>query len=205
MAYPESNNSGVKEVFMRQHLNRFIKKSISYSRNKASTTMPGSTSYQVIVKDKTYTIEFEHSSIHVNDASLQASLEPTGLNTFSLLLENASYDMHIHKEDSGSYVVSINGRTIPVEIKNKRALLLEQFGINDSEASQEQEVRAPMPGLVLDVLVQEGQQVEKGKGLLILEAMKMENEIKAPADGVIKKIHVQAGSAISKNDILIEL
>ena len=166
--------------------------------------MPGSDSYRATVRDKAYSFILENSKISVNEAVHNASLEATGLDTYSLLLDNKSYDLHIHREQNGSYVVLVNGATILVDIKNKRDLLLEEFGIHDSEDSKEKEVRAPMPGLVLDILVTEGQEVQKGKGLLILEAMKMENEIKAPTDGTIKKIHVRPGSAISKNDIMIE-
>lgn len=166
--------------------------------------MPGPDTYQASIRDKTYSFALEKSKIKVNDTFHRASLESTGLNTYSLLLDNKSYDLHIHREKNGSYVVLVNGFTIEVGIKNKRDLLLEEFGINNSEDSQEKEVRAPMPGLVLDVLVTEGQEVEKGNGLLILEAMKMENEIKSPTDGVIKRIHAHPGSALSKNDIMIE-
>ncbi len=61
-----------------------------------------------------------------------------------------------------------------------------------------------MPGLLLDIKVQEGQEVQKGEILLILEAMKMENVIKAPTDARIKHIKVQKGQTVEKNQLLIE-
>ena len=67
------------------------------------------------------------------------------------------------------------------------------------------EIHAPMPGLVLEINVSEGQEVEKGDPLLILEAMKMENVIKAPGNGIIKKIHVEKGNPVEKNELLVEL
>jgi len=67
------------------------------------------------------------------------------------------------------------------------------------------DLKAPMPGLVLDVLVKEGQQIKKGENLLVLEAMKMENNLKALSDAVVKKVNVGKGARVEKNEILIEL
>ena len=167
--------------------------------------MAQSTKYHAIVKDNEYEVDFDKAILEVNDTPEQASLEATGPGTYSLLLGGKSYGMHIHREVFGSYTITINGAAIEVNIKNKRDLLLEQFGMSHSEDSQEKIIKAPMPGLVLDILIAEGQQVEKGQGILILEAMKMENELKAPASGVINKIHTEKGAAISKNDLLVEI
>lgn len=167
--------------------------------------MPQSATYHAIVRDNEYEVDFGEAVLKINGIPEQASLVATGPGTYSLLLEGKSYDMHIHREVFGSYTITINGTAIQVNIKNRRDLLLQQFGMSHSEDSQEKIIKAPMPGLVLDVLIEEGQHVEKGQGILILEAMKMENELKAPAPGVIKKIHTEKGAAISKNDLLVEI
>jgi biotin carboxyl carrier protein len=65
------------------------------------------------------------------------------------------------------------------------------------------QIKAPMPGLVLSVLVTEGDEVKKGDNLLVLEAMKMENMIKSPTDGIIKKIEIKQGNKVEKNELLI--
>jgi biotin carboxyl carrier protein len=70
-------------------------------------------------------------------------------------------------------------------------------------ASKVNEIKAPMPGLVLDVRVSEGEAVKKGDAIIVLEAMKMENIIKSPTDGIIKKISVKKGVAVEKNQVLI--
>ena len=66
------------------------------------------------------------------------------------------------------------------------------------------DVKAPMPGLILSMSVAEGDEVKKGDPLLILEAMKMENVIKSPSDGVIKSIKAAQGDSVEKNEVLIQ-
>ncbi|HNH66215.1 MAG TPA: biotin/lipoyl-binding protein, partial [Bacteroidia bacterium] len=72
-------------------------------------------------------------------------------------------------------------------------------------AQKVNDLKAPMPGLVLDILVSEGQTIQKGDSLLVLEAMKMENNLKAINDAVVKKINVSKGDKVEKNTVLIEL
>jgi biotin carboxyl carrier protein len=81
--------------------------------------------------------------------------------------------------------------------------LLKSLGFDDLNAKKVNEIKAPMPGLVLDVRVSEGDTVKKGDAILVLEAMKMENIIKSPTDGIIKKINVKKGVAVEKNQVLI--
>lgn len=84
-------------------------------------------------------------------------------------------------------------------------MLLERFGIASAASSGLVEVRAPMPGLVLSLGVEEGQIVATGDGLVVLEAMKMENELRAAAPGTVRSIHVVRGDAVGKNDLLVEI
>jgi biotin carboxyl carrier protein len=78
------------------------------------------------------------------------------------------------------------------------------LGFENAQAGKVAELKAPMPGLVLKILVEQDQVVSKGENLLILEAMKMENMIKSPADGIIKRLLVTTGDKIEKNTVLIE-
>jgi len=82
--------------------------------------------------------------------------------------------------------------------------LLEQLGMQQSGDSNHREIRAPMPGMILDILVKEGQQVSKGDKLVILEAMKMENVIKSSGEGTVEMITIQKGMNVEKNQVLIQ-
>ena len=84
-------------------------------------------------------------------------------------------------------------------------LMLAQLGIKAATANLNKDIKAPMPGKVLEVMVKEGDSVEKGTPILILEAMKMENVLKAEVDGVVKKVMAVKDNNVEKNEILVEL
>ena len=166
--------------------------------------MSQSNRYRVTSEDTVIDVHINKDSISIDNTPVSASLRQVEPNVYSLLIDNKSYDVVIKTNGEKSYQIDIEGKTYSVTIQNERDLLLDQFGVHQTSLTRELRIKAPMPGLVLDVLVEEGQSVEEGTGLLILEAMKMENEIRASLQGTIAKIHVAPGDAIGKNDILIE-
>ena len=103
------------------------------------------------------------------------------------------------------FVFELNGRRYTSTLKDKLDLLAERLGFGADVAKGPSLVKAPMPGLVLSLLVEEGQRVQKGDTLLILEAMKMENAIKAPQDAVVRKVAVVQGQAVEKLALLVSL
>lgn len=125
---------------------------------------------------------------------------------FNLLINNRSVNV-ILLQDEGSKKATfeIDGEVFSTEIKDELDQMLDAMGFSAAAARQIKEVKAPMPGLVLDIAVQEGQQVTEGDKLLTLGAMKMENSITIPANAVIKRIPVKAGQAVEKGQVLIEL
>ena len=100
---------------------------------------------------------------------------------------------------------NINGYTVQLHIKNEQALLLETLGMKPELEQSTKDIKAPMPGKVLSIEVEEGNQVQEGETILVLEAMKMENEIKSPIQGRIKTIQVELGQTIDKQTLLVEL
>lgn len=105
----------------------------------------------------------------------------------------------------GDATVWVDGTPVEVEVKTDADLLLERFGLEAGDAAADREVHAPMPGLVLRVLVAPGDAVEAGQGVVVLEAMKMENELTAPAAGTVAAVHAAPGDAVGKNDLLVEV
>lgn len=105
----------------------------------------------------------------------------------------------------GRWDVRVDGVSDQWQARNLREILMERMGIEEGVGAQALELRAPMPGKVLEILVEEGQTVEEGEAMLVLEAMKMENVLRAGTAGVVLSIGVEAGSAVEKEAVLISM
>jgi biotin carboxyl carrier protein len=125
--------------------------------------------------------------------------------SFHVIKDHRSYTVEVIKADAAekTFVISINGNKYNLSVKDKYDELLKSLGMDNLAASKVNEVKAPMPGLVLEIRVNEGDTVKKGDAIVVLEAMKMENILKSPTDGTIKKINVKKGMAVEKNQVLI--
>jgi biotin carboxyl carrier protein len=104
-----------------------------------------------------------------------------------------------------TFTLRINGEVQHVQVQDDYDRLLHQLGMDVKAAGVVNEIKAPMPGMVLSVLVKENDEIKKGDPLLVLEAMKMENVLKSPGNGVIRKINVKEKQAVEKNQVLINL
>ncbi|HTL81324.1 MAG TPA: biotin/lipoyl-containing protein [Bacteroidia bacterium] len=129
----------------------------------------------------------------------------TGTDKFHVIRNNRSYEVEIVKSDlaAKTITVKVNGHLYPLTLKDKYDELLHSLGMDKLHSAKVNELKAPMPGLVLDIVVREGQEVKKGDPLVVLEAMKMENILKSPADVTVKKISVKKGTAVEKNQVLV--
>lgn len=106
---------------------------------------------------------------------------------------------------SKSFTIKVNGNPYTVSVQDEFDQLIKKLGMEKMARPVASDIKAPMPGMVLQVLVEVGQSVKKGESVLILEAMKMENVIKAPADCTVKAIHVGKGAAVEKGQVMVEL
>ncbi len=136
-----------------------------------------------------------------------ADIVSAGGDSFHLIKDARSLNVRIVERDLAGKkaLVEIDGETHRVEWKDSMDQMLDNMGFNNVAAKVQKDVRAPMPGLVLDVSVEVGQKVSEGDRLLILEAMKMENSISIQTEAVIKKVLVKKGQPVEKNQVLIEL
>ncbi|MGD1994580.1 MAG: biotin/lipoyl-binding protein [Anaerolineae bacterium] len=124
---------------------------------------------------------------------------------FTLLIGQTSHEVYLEPRRDGAYTVTIAGNRYEVQVRGERAWRLAAEGTAPRAGTGTATVRSPMPGVVVDILVEPGQVIRAGDGVAILEAMKMENEIRAPRDGVIRSVHVSPGEALSLDDVIIEI
>ena len=156
--------------------------------------------YKVKVNE---TLEFEFTQKQIDALD---SMETSPLN-YHILNGPRSFKGEIVKSNflKKEYEVKINGNLYQVNISNELDLLIEEMGLSLGQTVVVNDIKAPMPGLILDVLIKEGEAVKEGDYLLVLEAMKMENTLTAPRDGVVKSISVNKGETVEKNQLLIEM
>ena len=154
-----------------------------------------------------FKVKVDNSSefdISKNDISKLDAVSTKG--KYHILQNNSSYKAEVLNSDfnSKTFSVLVNSNTYEVKIANNLDQLISKMGFSQGTNKQINKIKAPMPGLILDVMVKEGQTVQEDDALLILEAMKMENVIVSQREGTIKTISVKKGDAVDKNNLLIE-
>lgn len=162
--------------------------------------------YSASVNKKIFEIVNTGSNLIVNGKPMPWNLVQTSEGHFHILINNKSYRAEVVQADrvAKSFVIKINGEQYVVELKDKFDLLLEKMGMNIGSSGKINNIKAPMPGLIIDLRVKDGDKVMPGDSLLILEAMKMENLIKATAETTVKSVKVKKGDSVEKNQVLIE-
>jgi biotin carboxyl carrier protein len=126
---------------------------------------------------------------------------------YHLIKDYQSYTGIVIRSDASgkNQVIQIDGEYQNVQVKDPLDQVLDKMGYSATTGKHLKEIKAPMPGLVLQLNVTEGQEVKEGDKILILVAMKMENLIAIHADATIKKINIKAGQAVEKGQVMIEL
>ena len=156
--------------------------------------------------DKTWQVGIKNDTVLLNGAPFNWDISPIGPNTFHIIKDSRSYTAELVSAnyEEKTFIFKINGVTQTVSVKDRFDLLLDKLGMSNANTRKVNDVKAPMPGLILEIKVQPGQQVKKGDPIMILEAMKMENILKSPGDGVVKEIKVQEKQNVEKNQVLIQ-
>ena len=161
--------------------------------------------YTANVNNNQYKVDIDNNEITINGNKLSIDITKEKENSWHALLNHKSYNVELVKVDEAEKVatIKINGNKYQVSVKDKFDALLKSLGLENLNSAKVNELKAPMPGLVLDIRVKEGDEIKQGDPLLVLEAMKMENILKCPADVKIKKINVNKAQAVEKNQVLI--
>ncbi|HID63836.1 MAG TPA: acetyl-CoA carboxylase biotin carboxyl carrier protein subunit [Anaerolineae bacterium] len=161
--------------------------------------------YEVTVEGETFLIEIEdEGKVFVDGQPHAVDMQSIDdLNLYSLLIDNNSYETFIEEEEEGHFQVLLHtGEMYTVQVKGGRprsTIVKKPFRIPGVETT----IKAPMPGLVVDVLAVEGQQIAAGEVLVILESMKMENELRAQWDGTVQSVHVRPGDVAAQDQALV--
>ncbi len=158
-----------------------------------------SNSYKVKVNK---TLEFDLT----NEDILKADAIQTSASEYHILQDSKSYHTEIVTSDfnNKNYTIKVNNNIYQIDIANPLDMQIAAMGFSVGASKQINAIKAPMPGLLLDIHVKVDQEVKEDEPLLILEAMKMENVILSPRDGVIKSITANKGDAVDKGQLLIE-
>lgn len=154
---------------------------------------------------KNFTIEKKEETILLDGKEFKMDLSEITKGYFHILKDNESITAEVVSADVKlkTFQIKVNGNIHEVILKDKMDILLDKMGISSQDDNTIKDIKAPMPGLILDILVTLGDEITKGNQLMVLEAMKMENVLKAPGDGIVKSIEVVKGQSVEKNQILI--
>lgn len=161
---------------------------------------------KAIVNQKTFNIVSNNTGTTIDEQVLDWDIVEIRKNHFHILYKNRSYNAEVLEADyqAKSFLLSLNKKQFVVNVKDRFDMLLEQLGMTDAANAKVNDLKAPMPGLIVAIQVQVGDSIKKGDSLLILEAMKMENVLKATGDGKVKSIKVNNKQNVEKNQVLIE-
>jgi biotin carboxyl carrier protein len=161
--------------------------------------------YITTINGKKFEVEIrDDSTVWVNGKQRSVDFLSLGPTLFSIIMDNAQHEVVVENREDAVEVL-MNGRLYSGTVLDERAQLMRNRRGGDAADSGEVTVRAPMPGLIVLVTVNEGDQVTAGQTLVILESMKMQNELKAPRAGTVQRVSVQAGTTVEQRKVLITL
>jgi biotin carboxyl carrier protein len=162
--------------------------------------------YVTTVNGKEYLVEIvDEKHISINGKIVEVDFESvSGQPVYSLIVDGKSHESYVQQGED-NWQVLLRGRLYPVTVEDEREKRLRAAAGSGVAESGEFLLKAPMPGLVVTILVEEGQEIKKGQVILILESMKMQNELKAPRDGTIGRIRVKAGESVEQRQTLLSV
>lgn len=163
--------------------------------------------YITTIDEKQYEVEILNSrQVSVNGKIYDVDFQSiSGQPIFSLLVDGGSYQAHVYPGEEETLQVLMRGTLYTALIEDEREKRLRGAAGGGVSTSGEFIMKAPMPGLIVKVAVNEGDQIKKGQVLVILESMKMQNELKSPRDGKVSRIQVKAGDSVEQRQSMISV
>ena len=154
-----------------------------------------------------YSVSFESNDTRINDQPMALDIIEIDAHRLHVICQNQSYNIEIISKNTEDQTVQlkINHRLYHVSLKTEMDLMLQGLGLDTAKVKKVKDLKSPMPGLVLKILVEEGQAIEQGDAVLVLESMKMENILKASNAGIVAKIGCRVGQNVDKNEVLIHI
>lgn len=151
-------------------------------------------------------VELNKGQLFVDGDLLDWDISRVSQHHYHLISQGKSYSLELVRADykAKQLTIKVEDQLFELDVKDKMDLLLKKMGITAMTTSAMAEVKAPMPGLILEIIAEVGQEIKKGDQLMILEAMKMENVLKAQGEGTISSIEVAKGDSVEKNQVLIK-
>ncbi len=164
--------------------------------------------YTAKINNKEFEISFdnkERKSGFISGIPFNIDVSKKDNKTFHIISNNKSYNINIISENKEEKTISIkiNNNTHIIEVSSELDKVLKTLGIQNQKTKKNTDLKAPMPGLVTEILVNIGDNIKEGDNILVLEAMKMENNLKAEQNAIIKDIIIEKGSSVEKNQILV--
>ena len=155
-----------------------------------------------------YVVSVNNVKIELSpDEIRKLDLIENGINAFHLIDENQSYLVNIDQVNFSrkKATLSVNGNRYDISIADTLDQLVKEMGLLNSVVQKVNEIYAPMPGLIIDILISEGQKVKKGTPLVVLSAMKMENVLLSEGEGIVKSVKVKKNIAVEKGQMIIAM
>jgi biotin carboxyl carrier protein len=160
--------------------------------------------FEVRIDSRACIVELSHEAnrwqISIDNRALDADAVEIAPGIFSILLNGKSYEVRVTPTRSGALTLHTAHQEFSAQVNDKRAWRGRHHAALEAEGRQQ--ILAPMPGKIIRVLVQTGDKVEAGQGLLVVEAMKMQNEIRSPKSGTVERLLVKEGQPVNAGEIL---
>jgi len=162
--------------------------------------------YITTIDGQEFSIEIlDEHHVRLGEKALEVDFESlSGQQVYSLILNGKSYEAYVYPGED-EWQVLLMGRLYPARVEDEREKRLRAARGSMVSESVEFLLKAPMPGLIVSIPVENGQQVEKGQVLVILESMKMQNELKSPRAGAVARVRVKTGDGVEQRQTLLSV